>query len=262
MAAEAPPEPQVPQPNGIPKVSAQKPHLGGSSAHVYDTICVGFSTIGLGLAVAISDLTLDSLSNLLFLERSPCFSSNIGNGEYKQTIFAQDLATLRCPTSPYTFLNYLSENQSLESFLSNSNSPIPTRKAFEEYLEWAAGQFQDVVMYGEEVENVEAVKVKGAGQLWIVTMKNTQTREIRSFVCKRVVFATGREARLARISAKAEGLGITGGMEMLPVIEQMREFCETQSRGDEVLSTLAVRSGKLAASLLFESDGNTKRAAL
>ncbi|CZR55363.1 uncharacterized protein PAC_05250 [Phialocephala subalpina] len=263
MATQAPPEPQVPQPNGIPKISARKPHFGGSAKHIYDTVCVGFGTVGLGLAVALSDLTLDSLSNVLFLERSPRFSSNTASEEeYMQTTFAQDLVTLRCPTSPYTFLNYLAEKQSLESFLSSSNSLSPTRKAFGEYLEWSAEQFKDVVVYGEKVVNVEAVSIQGAGKLWVVTIQNTQTRDLGTLVCKRVVFATGREAKLARLSWKYEDFEKTGSTEVLPAIEQMREFCSPQSSQDEVLSTLAISSGKIAVSLMFESEGNTKRAAL
>lgn len=247
-------QPQTPQPNGIPKINPRKLH---SSTKIHDTICIGFGALGLGFAVALSDLTLDSLGGTLFIDRLPHFSpsssSNDKNGsQYMPSTFAQDLATLRCPTSPYTFLNYLSEKQSLETFLTSSNSLAPTRKEFEEYLEWAAGQFKDAVKYGEEVVKVEKA---GQGKIWIVTMRNAGTGEKRSLACRDVVFATGKEARVARSNGTQE-----------PVTEQIREFCSPQSRGngeDRLFDGLAMNSGRIAASLVFGGEGgNSARAAL
>jgi lysine/ornithine N-monooxygenase len=243
-----PHEPQVPQPNGIPKINPQRP-----PTHIYDTICIGFGALGLGLAVALSDLTLDTFGGTLFIERSPSFSSNSksnnkNGSQYMHTTFAQDLATLRCPTSPYTFLNYLSEKQSLETFLTSSNSLHPTRKEFESYLQWAAAQFSDVAMYGEEVLNVE--RKGGKGNIWIVTMRNIRTGEKRSSGCRNVAFATGREARVAR---NGDGM------------EEMREVClrGNGKNEDRMFDGLAVHSGRVAASLIFGNErGNSARAAL
>jgi L-ornithine N5-oxygenase len=51
----------------------------------------------------------------------------------------KDLATLRNPTSPFTFLSYLHEHNRLVSFI-NRGSVIPTRREYADYLKWAANK--------------------------------------------------------------------------------------------------------------------------
>lgn len=71
----------------------------------------------------------------------------------------KDLATLRNPQSPYTFLNYLHSQGRLVSFI-NRGSTVPTRKEYSDYLSWAAQRVQDKgvnVCYGHEVVGIESV---------------------------------------------------------------------------------------------------------
>lgn len=71
----------------------------------------------------------------------------------------KDLATLRNPQSPYTFLSYLHSQERLVSFI-NRGSTIPTRKEYSDYLSWAAQRVQDKgvnVFYGYEVVGIESV---------------------------------------------------------------------------------------------------------
>lgn len=65
----------------------------------------------------------------------------------------KDLATLRNPQSPITFLNYLHSEGRLVSFI-NNGAPIPSRKEFSDYLAWAASYVQSngvSVFFGEKV---------------------------------------------------------------------------------------------------------------
>lgn len=65
----------------------------------------------------------------------------------------KDLATLRSPQSPITFLSYLHSQNRLVAFI-NRGSTIPTRKEYADYLSWAAQFVQEKgvdVMYGHEV---------------------------------------------------------------------------------------------------------------
>ena len=65
----------------------------------------------------------------------------------------KDLATLRNPQSPITFLSYLHSQNRLASFI-NKGSTIPTRKEYADYLAWAAHYVQNHgidILYGHEV---------------------------------------------------------------------------------------------------------------
>lgn len=67
--------------------------------------------------------------------------------------FLKDLATLRSPQSPITFLNYLHSQDRLLNFI-NRGSFTPTRKEYADYLSWAADYVRKQgikVRYGEEV---------------------------------------------------------------------------------------------------------------
>lgn len=68
----------------------------------------------------------------------------------------KDLATLRDPTSAFTFLSYLHAHNRLSEFI-NRGTTIPSRREFADYLGWAArgvSQKGVDVAYGEEVISV------------------------------------------------------------------------------------------------------------
>lgn len=70
----------------------------------------------------------------------------------------KDLATLRNPNSPYTFLAYLHSQDRLLSFI-NRGSTVPTRKEYSDYLSWAAAKVQEngvKVLYGHEIVGFKA----------------------------------------------------------------------------------------------------------
>lgn len=65
----------------------------------------------------------------------------------------KDLATLRNPQSPMTFLSYLHSQKRLVSFI-NRGSTVPSRKEYADYLAWAAQYVQNHgvdILYGHEV---------------------------------------------------------------------------------------------------------------
>lgn len=70
--------------------------------------------------------------------------------------FLKDLATLRSPQSPLTFLSYLHSQNRLLPFI-NRGSFTPSRKEFADYLSWAARYVEEHginVRYSEEVLSV------------------------------------------------------------------------------------------------------------
>lgn len=85
--------------------------------------------------------------------KSGCMTRFTITTTYCVISFLKDLATLRSPQSPLTFLAYLYSQNRLVAFI-NRGCTIPTRKEYADYLAWAAQFVQDrgvAVKYGEEV---------------------------------------------------------------------------------------------------------------
>ena len=87
----------------------------------------------------------------------------------------KDLATLRNPQSPITFLNYLHSEGRLLSFI-NNGSPIPSRKEFADYLAWAADYVQSKGVSVYFSEQVIAIP-KGPDGTVDVVSRNLKTGE-------------------------------------------------------------------------------------
>lgn len=179
----------------VPKTNGKNSQ--SNSGTVYDLLCVGFGTAALGLAVALQHGD-NKNSKVLFLESKPCFEQTANcDKPHMETCFAQDLASLRDPTSKFTFLNYLHTQGKLENFLTLfSESPYPVRKDFNEYLEWSAKQFGACVEYGREAIDVAPVS-KGL-KLWTVTSRDVTTQEKQVYIARNVIMATGGEAKIVQ----------------------------------------------------------------
>jgi lysine N6-hydroxylase len=74
-------------------------------------------------------------------------------GSLMQTEFYRDLVTPIDPTSKFSFLNYLKAQARLDQFFCSSTI-YPTRREFEDYFRWVAGQIGEVV-FGVEVNCVD-----------------------------------------------------------------------------------------------------------
>jgi len=133
---------------------------------IHDLICVGFGPANLALAIALHDALDKQLPGLasirshppkvLFLEKQPHFAWHEGMllpGAKMQISFIKDLATLRDPRSEFTFLNYLHMKNRLVQF-TNLDTFLPQRIEYQDYMEWCAGWFDEVVEYGHRVVSI------------------------------------------------------------------------------------------------------------
>jgi L-ornithine N5-monooxygenase len=124
---------------------------------IYDLIGIGFGPSNIALAIALDERReSDNLPQSMFIEKQPGFvwhKNMLLDNTRMQISFLKDLATLRNPLSPFTFLNYLHEKRRLQDFI-NLKTFFPTRQEFNDYLSWAAAQFEDRCAYGEEVFEV------------------------------------------------------------------------------------------------------------
>ncbi|MET3391391.1 L-ornithine N5-oxygenase [Variovorax sp. 1140] len=143
--------------------------------HVHDLVGIGFGPSNIALAIALEEKRhagrpLDAL----FIEKQLSFAWHphmLLDHAHMQISFLKDLATLRNPTSRFTFINYLHEKGRLTDFV-NLKSFFPSRHEFNDYLSWAAEQFEDACAYGEEVFEVLPEEKGGEVALLRVRSRN------------------------------------------------------------------------------------------
>jgi L-ornithine N5-oxygenase len=130
-----------------------------------------FQLLGIGLGPA--NLALAALAEergfnrrkkgCLFLDKKPTFSWHqdmLIPGAQLQVPFIRDLATVRNPRSPFTFLNYLKEVGKLDQFI-NLRTFYPLRKEFHSYFEWVCNQLSHFVKFNYEVQQIMPVQGEG-----------------------------------------------------------------------------------------------------
>ncbi|KIX01659.1 uncharacterized protein Z518_09385 [Rhinocladiella mackenziei CBS 650.93] len=199
----------MPSGNGITPLLRSPVNLGSAALdEVHDLVGVGFGPASLAIAVALND-SLQAQADLghevdrpkvRFLERQSTFKWHAGMllpGAKMQISFIKDLATLRDPCSHFTFLNYLKEHDRLVQF-SNLCTFLPSRLEFDDYLQWAAAHFDNVVEYGQEVESVRPRKLGGTEKYdcFEVVSRHLSTGRATTFLSRNVVIAAGgRPAR-------------------------------------------------------------------
>ena len=130
-------------------------------ASCFDILGIGFGPSNLALAIALEETGRRRREpwRAAFLERQTSLAWHVDMllpGTDMQIAFVKDLVTLRDPTSPFSFLNYLHENGRLTAFL-NLKTFNPSRIEFNDYLRWAAAKLDGHVCYGETVDRIEPV---------------------------------------------------------------------------------------------------------
>lgn len=132
--------------------------------HIHDLIGIGFGPSNIALAIALDEHgQRGRVTDMLFIERQQRFAWHphmMLDGTHMQISFLKDLATLRNPCSPFTFMNYLHEKHRLQDFI-NLKTFFPSRHEFNDYLAWAASHFEDRCRYGEEVIEVLPDRPRG-----------------------------------------------------------------------------------------------------
>ncbi|MGC4060238.1 MAG: lysine N(6)-hydroxylase/L-ornithine N(5)-oxygenase family protein [Aquabacterium sp.] len=141
--------------------------------HIHDLIGIGFGPSNIALAIALQEQREHGQHvDALFIEKQANFAwhkNMLLDGTHMQISFLKDLATLRNPASKYTFLNYLHEKQRLQDFI-NLKTFFPSRFEFSDYLAWAAGKFNDVCAYGEEV--IEVIPEKRGNEVALLRVRS------------------------------------------------------------------------------------------
>ncbi len=175
-----------------------------SSALEYDLLGIGFGPSNLALAIAMEERAGAAAAaravrppRYAFIERKPDFVWHGGmllGDTDMQISFLKDLATLRNPRSPYTFINYLHSRGRLESFI-NLKTFFPSRIEFNDYLAWVASHFGERCHYGEEVIDVVPEPADGVVQRLRVRSRGADGR-IHERLTRNLVMGVGGEPQV------------------------------------------------------------------
>ncbi|AIG00698.1 L-ornithine 5-monooxygenase PvdA [Pseudomonas fluorescens] len=131
-----------------------------ASPAVHDLIGIGFGPSNLALAIALQEREkAQGKLDVLFLDKQADYrwhGNTLVSQSELQISFLKDLVTLRNPTSPYSFVNYLKAHGRLVDFI-NLGTFYPCRMEYNDYLRWVAGQFTEQSRYGEDVLAIEPI---------------------------------------------------------------------------------------------------------
>lgn len=159
-----------------------------------DLVGIGAGPSNLALAAAVDEHNRAGHPRLAMaiLERKPRFGWHPGmllDGATMQIAFLKDLATLRNPRSPFSFLSYLEARGRLVDFI-NHQTFFPTRVEFTDYLSWVAETVDARIGYSSEVTALERLDGPTAdGARWIIRYTDAAgAHELRT---RSVVVATG-----------------------------------------------------------------------
>jgi len=191
----------------------------------HDVIGVGFGPSNLALAIALDECMKRSRLKCapLFVEKQPHFTWHRGMllpGSDMQISFLKDLVSLRDPTSPFTFVNYLHKRGRLLEFI-NCRTFHPSRVEFNDYLQWVAGHFKSQAAYGESIVAVEPVT---AGQT--VTSLRVHSRSLTggetARLARNLVVAVGGQPYVPQVFARlADDRRLLHSSRYLDLIEQI-----------------------------------------
>ena len=177
-------------------------HRPSNTLEPLDLICVGFGPASLAIAIALHDKGIRP--RVRYLERQAMFSwhsAMLLPNTRMQISFLKDLATLRDPTSRFTFLNYLKAKNRLIQF-TNLSTFLPLREEYNDYMRWCAGHFEDDVRYNRETVSVlPVVGPSGKVASWSVLSRDTITGATSTLRARRVVIAVGGHPKLPNVLA-------------------------------------------------------------
>ncbi|GAA1563160.1 lysine N(6)-hydroxylase/L-ornithine N(5)-oxygenase family protein [Streptomyces globosus] len=159
-----------------------------------DFIGIGLGPFNLGLACLTAPI--DELDGL-FIETKPHFEWHAGmflDGAHLQTPFMSDLVTLADPTSPFSFLNYLKDQDRLYSFYIRENF-YPLRTEYNDYCRWAADRLENV-QFSTSVTEVSYDEQAG--------LYEVRTDRGETHLARRLVLGTGTPPY---VPAACAGLG-------------------------------------------------------
>ncbi|WFC98198.1 taxifolin 8-monooxygenase [Malassezia yamatoensis] len=165
------------------------------SEQVYDLAGIGFGPANLALCIALHESEEAKLKNfsMIFLEMQPQFAWHpalLLPGAQLQVSPIKDLATMRDPTSAYSFLNFLHSQGRLAQYI-NREQTVPSRREWSAYLAWAAQRMDCYVRYSRKVVEIKPKEQHGKVAYLEVLAKNHVTGETETIRTRNITTAVG-----------------------------------------------------------------------
>lgn len=165
---------------------------------IYDLIGIGFGPSNIALAIALEEKKqVGHHVESFFIEKQPSFAWHANmmlDNAHMQVSFLKDLATMRNPSSHFTFINYLHEKNRLQDFI-NLKTFFPSRHEFNDYLAWAAGHFDHCCAYGEEV--IEVLPEKSGDEISLLRVRSRDhTQVIHERLTRSLVISIGGQPKI------------------------------------------------------------------
>ncbi|WP_077623598.1 lysine N(6)-hydroxylase/L-ornithine N(5)-oxygenase family protein [Sediminibacillus massiliensis] len=205
---------------------------------VYDLIGIGIGPYNMGLAALLEKTKIDSI----FFDKTEKFEWHPGmliEGTSLQVPFLADLVSFADPTSRYTYLNYLHEQNRLYQFYFFKKFEVP-REEYNDYLQWAAAKM-DNLHFGYSVIDV-LDHSESEEPLFEVVTEDVKTGKQVHYLAKNIVMGTGSEPVIPK------GMG---GHPSKDVIHTSRYMYEKHSLLDSDVVTV-VGSGQSAAEVFLD----------
>ncbi|MEM9359669.1 MAG: SidA/IucD/PvdA family monooxygenase, partial [Pseudomonadota bacterium] len=148
--------------------------------------CIGAGPSNLSVAAALEDQAPWLAAQTIILERDEKIAWQPGQlieGTLSQVHHCKDLATLRDPTSRFTFLNYLKTEGRLDDFI-NMGRNTPYRFEVSDYHAWAAYQLRHVdLRLGNGVRRVVPIRSKQGICGWEIETETGERITSRHLIC-------------------------------------------------------------------------------
>ena len=197
-----------------------------SRSEGFDVVGVGFGPSNLGLAVAVEEHNREVGAAGgkpvagMFFERRPSFGWHSGMllpDATVQVSFLKDLATMRNPSSTFSFVAYLHDRGRLADFI-NHKTLFPLRLEFNDYFAWAAERLSHLVTYASEVTEVRPVIEDGVITAFDVTV-GRPTKQVEVRRARNVVIGAGLVPQLPDGVTPSDR--VWHNSELLPRVEEL-----------------------------------------
>lgn len=171
-----------------------------------DMVGIGIGPANLALAAAIQERSLLQIHtpSCIFLDKQPKFTWHSGMmlpGANLQVPFLRDLVTLRNPQSPFTFLNYLKENNRLDLFI-NLRTFYPAREEFHHYLSWVCEKMPHLLQFSSDVRKVIPFKQQHTNTIkqLIVSIFDEGNQHYNELSTSNLVIGAGKQPFLPSVA--------------------------------------------------------------
>lgn len=170
-------------------------------SEILDILLVGAGPANLSVLSYLDEISsLNGVYNIRLVEKRENASWHPGLALPTSTLqvsLLKDLAFLRNPTSPYTFFNYLKEENLLYQFM-HLNTYYPSRNLFSNYIRWVADKLLSFISYNCEVCKLKRIPSVHGKDIIEVTLKNVlgETEIVKT---RQLVLSQGHNAFIPQV---------------------------------------------------------------